>query len=273
MSEIILTPKEQPQVPLEVQSITPDSFAGKSIEEIKEIEIWHGNTKTRLENFFDVAGEAGATPSEIKITIDGDVHNTKRIGQAMTAGEITIKGNTNMYLGCEMAGGKITVEGNAGSWAGQDMKGGELTIMGNAGDYIGSAYRGDWRGMSGGLITVHGNAANEIAEYMLGGKLVVKGNVAIMPGIHMNGGLLVIEGNVIARTGGEMKGGTIVVKGIVNEFLPGFEYLGIEKDIDIEGEIFKGAFHKFKGDLATKGSNGIVYVGVAGNNHIVPDKK
>lgn len=273
MSEITLTPKEQPQVPLEAQNITPDSFAGKSIDEIKATEIWHGNIKTKIEEFFEVAGEPSENPSEIKIIIDGDVNKTKRIGQSMTAGEIVVKGNTNKYVGAGMIGGKITVEGDAGSWAGQDMKGGELTILGNAGDYIGSAYRGDWRGMSGGLITVHGNVGNEIAEYMLGGKMVIKGNVAIMPGIHMNGGVLIIEGNVVARTGGEMKGGIIVVKGVINEFLPGFEYLGIEKDIDVEGEIFKGAFHKFKGDLATKGSNGLVYVGVAGNNHIVPDKR
>jgi len=271
MSEIILTPKEQPQVPLEAETITPDSFAGKGIDEIKELELWHGNTLVKISDFFDVTGESSENASEIKIIIDGDAYNTKRIGMRMTAGEILVKGNANMYVGVEMSGGKITVEGNAGSWAGQNMKGGELTIMGNAGDYIGSAYRGDWRGMSGGKITVYGDVGNEIAEYMLGGKMVIKGNVAIMPAVHMNGGVLIIEGNVVARTGGEMKGGTIVVKGIIEEFLPGFQYLGVEKNIDIEGEIIEGAFHKFKGDLATKGASGTIYAGVAGNNHIVPD--
>lgn len=271
MSEIVLTPKEQPQVPLEAESITPDSFAGKSIEEIENILMWNGNRKVKIKDFFDVEGESAENPSDIKIIIDGDVSNTKRIGTGMTAGEIIIKGNTNMYVGAEMAGGKLTVEGNAGSWAGQNMKGGELTIMGDAGDYIGSAYRGDWRGMSGGRITVHGNVANEIAEFMLGGKMVIKGNAAIMPGVHMNGGVLIIEGNVVARTGGEMKGGTIVVKGVIDEFLAGFEYLGIENDINVDGELIEGAFYKFKGDLATIGSNGIIYAAVAGNSHIAPD--
>lgn len=270
MSEIILTPKEQPQVPLEANTITPDSFAGKNIDEIAKIAIWNGNKQFRLSEFFDVQGESAENPSEIKITIDGDIYNTKRIGQGMTAGEIIVKGNANMYVGADMSGGKVTVEGNVGSWAGQDMKGGELTIMGNAGDYVGSAYRGDWRGMSGGLITIHGNVGNEIAEYMLGGKMVIKGNVAIMPGIHMNGGLLIIEGNVVARTGGEMKGGTIVVKGVIDEFLAGFQYLGVERNIKVEGELIEGAFYKFKGDLATKGASGIVYAAVAGNGHIVP---
>lgn len=270
MSEIILTPKEQPEVPLDADTISPDVFAGKSLDEIRNIDIWNGNTQLKLSKFFDVNGDPSKTPSETKIVIDGDVYNTKRIGQGMTAGEILVKGNINMYVGVEMAGGKITVEGNAGSWPGQNMKGGELIIKGNAGDYVGSAYRGDWRGMSGGILTVHGNVGNEVAEYMMGGKIVIKGNVSIMPGIHMNGGLLIIEGDVVARAGGEMKGGSIVVKGIVHEFLPGFKYLGIEKDLKIKGESIEGVFHKFKGDLATKGASGMIYVAVEGNNHILP---
>jgi len=270
MSEVILTPKEQPQVPIEASTIKPDDFATKTIDEIKDLEVWFGNTTAKIGDFFDVEGEAGASPVETKILIDGDVYNTKRIGQGMTAGEITVNGNVNMYVGAEMEGGIITVNGNAASWAGQDMKGGELTILGNAGDYVGSSYRGDWRGMSGGIITIHGNVGNEIAEFMLGGKMVIKGDVAIMPGVHMNGGVLIIEGNVVARVGGEMKSGTIVVKGIVEEFLSGFEYHGIEKDIKAENETIKGAFYKFTGDFATKGANGTVYVAVAGNSHIVP---
>jgi len=270
MIEVILTPKEQPQVPLEASNIKPDVFAGKTIDEIKEIEIMHGNNVVKLADFFVVAGESAETPEEIKIVIDGDVSNTKRIGQGMKAGEIIIKGDVYMYVGLEMEGGKITVEGNASTWAGQDMKGGELEIMGNAGDYVGSAYRGDWRGMSGGVITVHGNVGYEIAEYMGGGKIVVKGNADHMPGIHMNNGLLIIEGNVSSRTGGEMGGGTIVVKGVMESFLPGFKYLGIEKNISVDGNDIPGVFYKFKGDYAIKGANGIVYVAVAGNKHIVP---
>ena len=270
MSEIILKPKAQPEVPLDADNITPDAFAGKRIDEIKDIEIWFGNEKVPISDFFDVEGESAENASEIKIIIDGDVEKTKRIGEGMTTGEIVIKGDTNKYVGANMTGGKITVEGNAGTWAGIDMMGGELTIMGNAGDYVGSAYRGDWRGMSGGVLTVYGNVGNEIAEYMLGGKLVVKGNVAIMPGVHMNGGTLIIEGNVKARTGGEMKGGIIVVKGHIDEFLAGFEFLGVEKNPEIEGEVIEGNFFKFKGDYATKGASGIVYAATKGNAHIAP---
>jgi formylmethanofuran dehydrogenase subunit C len=267
---ITLTPKEQPEVPLEAENITPDAFAGKSVDEINALEIWHGNGQVPFSDFFEVEGESGATAADTKILINGDASQTKRIGQGMTAGEITVKGDVNMYVGAEMEGGVITVEGNAKGWAGQNMRGGELEILGDAGDYVGSAYRGDWRGMSGGMITVHGNAKNEIAEYMNGGKLIVKGDVAIMPGIHMNNGVLIIEGNVIARTGGEMAGGIIVVKGIIDEFLAGFEFLGVEKDIEVEGEVIPGAFYKFKGDNAIKGAKGTVYAAVAGNAHIAP---
>ncbi len=270
MSEIILKPKIQPEVPIEADSLIPDNFAGMGIDEIKKMEIWFGNEKAPVTDFFEVEGETSENTSEIKIIFDGDVGNTKRIGQGMTAGEILVKGNASMYVGSEMKGGKITVEGNAGPWAGRDMEGGELTIMGDAGDYIGSAYRGDWRGMSGGLLTVYGDVGNEIAEFMIGGKMVIKGNVAIMPGVHMNGGTLIIEGNVKARTGGEMKGGTIVVKGKIDEFLAGFEYLGVEKNPEIDGEVMKGNFFKFKGDLATKGAAGTIYAATAGNGSIAP---
>ena len=270
MSEIILTPLDQPEVPLEASSIKPDVFAGKTIEEIKDIEILHGNTPVKLSDFFEVTGESSENPAELKIIIDGDVDRTKRIGEGMNAGEILIKGDVNMYVGAEMKGGKITVEGNAGPWAGQTMIGGELEILGDAGDYVGSSYRGDWRGMQGGTIIVHGNAGNEIGEYMNGGKIIIKGDVNIMTGIHMNNGLIIVEGDAIARVGAEMAGGTIVVKGIVNEFLPGFEYLGVEKDIEVDGQTIPGAFYKFLGDHAIKGAKGTVYVAVRSNSHIVP---
>lgn len=267
MSEIILTPKKQPTVPIEAANIRSDVFAGKTVDEIKELEIMHGNLTAKLGDFFEVEGEPSDLP---KIIIDGDVYNTKRIGQGMTDGEILIKGNTNKYVGLEMKGGLITVEGDADAWVGQDMEGGEIVVLGNAGDYVGSAYRGDWRGMSGGLITVHGDAGNEIAEYMGGGKIVIKGDVNTLPGIHMNSGVVIIEGNVVARTGGEMAGGTIVVKGVIEEFLPGFKYLGVEKNIEVEGEAIPGAFYKFEGDLAIKGAKGTIYAAVAGNGHIAP---
>lgn len=267
MSEIILTPKEQPTVPIEAANIRSDVFADKTLDEIKDLEIMHGNIPAKLGDFFEVEGDASGIPT---IIIDGDVYNTKRIGQGMTEGEILIKGNVNKYVGLEMKGGLITVEGDADAWVGQDMEGGEIVIKGDAGDYVGSAYRGDWRGMSGGLITIYGNAGNEIAEYMNGGKIVIKGDVNTMPGIHMNSGLLIIEGDVIARTGGEMAGGTIVVKGVIQEFLPGFKYLGVEKNIEVEGETIQGAFYKFEGDLAIKGAKGTIYAAVAGNGHIAP---
>ncbi|MBU4607082.1 MAG: formylmethanofuran dehydrogenase subunit C [Methanobacterium sp.] len=270
MNEIILTPKEQPSVPLELLNVNPDTVAGKSIDEIRQIKIAHGNTEVELSEFFNVKGESSENPSEIRIVIDGDVYNTKRIGYGMQSGEILVKGNASMYVGTEMKGGKIVVEGNVGSWAGRDMEGGELIIMGNAGDYVGSAYRGDWRGMSGGKITVHGNAGNEIGEYMLGGKIEVKGNATTLAGIHMNGGVLVIHGDATTRVGGEMMNGTIIVKGRIDEFLPGFKYHGIEKNIEIDGEVIDSSFYKFEGDFAVKGCGGIVYANASKNGHIVP---
>lgn len=86
----------------------------------------------------------------------------------------------------------------------------------------------------------------------------------------MSNGVLIIEGNVTSRTGGEMSGGNIVVKGVVGEFLPGFSYWGVEKNIEVGGEDIPGVFYKFTGDNAIKGAKGTVYVAVAGNKHIAP---
>ncbi|PKL73336.1 MAG: formylmethanofuran dehydrogenase subunit C, partial [Methanobacteriales archaeon HGW-Methanobacteriales-2] len=55
---ITLTPKEQPEVPIEIDTITPDSLAGKTIDEIKNIPILHGNGQVPLADFFEVEGEA-----------------------------------------------------------------------------------------------------------------------------------------------------------------------------------------------------------------------
>ena len=41
-------------VPLEVEGITPDSVHGKSIAEVENFEIFEGNVKTRLADFFTI---------------------------------------------------------------------------------------------------------------------------------------------------------------------------------------------------------------------------
>ena len=62
--------------------------------------------------------------------MNGDWTRVKRIGQQMTAGEIVINSNADMYTGGWMKGGKITVHGNVDSFTGIAMAGGELPVNG-----------------------------------------------------------------------------------------------------------------------------------------------
>ena len=45
-------------MPLEVEGITPDAVRGKSLAEIEKLEVFEGNVKSRLADFFTVSGDA-----------------------------------------------------------------------------------------------------------------------------------------------------------------------------------------------------------------------
>lgn len=260
MKEITLVLRKTPALSLEAETINPDSFAGKKIGEIRELEVQHGNKKLPLGEFFRVGGAHAAEAEELRIILEGDLSRVKGIGYGMKNGEILIKGNAGMYVGAKMRGGRILVEGDASSFAGQQMRGGELIIKGDAGNYLGSSYRGDWRGMRGGVIIVEGSAGSENGEFMMGGKIHIKGDCGPFAGLHMKKGLIIIEGSTPGRVGAQMLGGNIVVKGSVKNMLPSFKLLGEENALNIDGEAFEGTYLKYSGDHAEPRAKGFVYV-------------
>ncbi len=259
MKEIVLKAKEQPAVGLEAENIAPAVFAGKSVSEIRGLPVFEGNVEKKVDDFFEVSGESGATSAETRIVIEGDVSLTKRIGQGMRDGEMHIKGSAGMHLGSKMRGGIVTVDGDCESFCFQEMRGGEVSIKGSAGNYLGSATRGNWRGMRGGTITVEGNTGSEIATFMKGGKIHVKGDAASFAGVHMNKGLIVIDGRAERRIGAEMIGGNIVASS-VEAMLVGFKLVETVKDPEIEGEKFTGSYKKYSGDHAESRAKGTVWV-------------
>src|SRR5450756_1301079 len=139
---------------LDADNVTPDNFAGKTLDEVRAIEIYEGNRTYALGDYFEVSGETDPDPNEIGILIDGSVPKVKYIGMKMSAGKLLVKGSVGMYVGGWMTGGRIRVNGDAEAYAGIGMEGGELLIEGNAGDYLGATYRGDWRGMKGGKLSL-----------------------------------------------------------------------------------------------------------------------
>src|SRR5262245_38484975 len=111
-------------VPLEVEDITPDTVRGKSLAEIEKMEIFEGNVKTRLGEFFSVSGDAHDEIHEW----EGDLAGVHWIGAKMQSGRIVIQGNGGRHIGSEMRGGEIHVLGDAGDWVGGEMHGGLIHV-------------------------------------------------------------------------------------------------------------------------------------------------
>ncbi|MBD3256038.1 MAG: formylmethanofuran dehydrogenase subunit C [Candidatus Lokiarchaeota archaeon] len=267
MVDIKLKLKKQPEFPLEADSITPDNFAGKTVKEIKALTVFMGNQELKLQEFFDVSGKSGEL-DDLKITIEGDLANVKRIGEKMSGGEIVINSDIGMHVGNQMIGGKLTVNGDADDWAGAMMNGGELIINGDAGNYVGAAYRGYWKGMRNGVIRVKGKIGSESMLWARSSKGAKKfpmlfcGSAGAFLGIHNHGGTIVVEGDVDRCAGADQAWGTIVIKGSVSRKLPSYKKVGEVKEIELpNGEKVKGKFIEYTGDHSVKKeTNGRLYI-------------
>ncbi|MEM1525224.1 MAG: formylmethanofuran dehydrogenase subunit C [Nitrososphaerales archaeon] len=267
MAEIILTLKHSLKVPLDASIISPDNFAGKSINEISSLKLWRGNKQITLGEVFDIKGEAGSNANETVITINGDLSKARRIGKGMSNGKIVINGSAGLYLGEDIRGGVITVNGDVGSWAGVGAKGGLIEIMGNAGDFLASSYRGARSGMEGGMIIVHGNAANEVGGWMKNGTIKIMGNAGIFVGANMQGGSILVSNDCGVRAGAGMRGGRIVILGYIPSILPSFRIEEIRASVKVNGDKISGPFYLFNGDFA-EGGKGNLFINVTKNPHL-----
>src|SRR5216684_4311577 len=157
---ITLTLKEQPNVPLEAESLSPDVMAELRHDAIRALPVFLGKRQCRLDDFFEVELGGGEAGDELEIR--GEADRVKWIGRGMTRGRITVTGNAGMHLGAYMKGGAIEVSGNASDWVGAEMRGGLIRIRGNAGGQVGAAYRGSLSGMTDGTILIKGTAGLEV---------------------------------------------------------------------------------------------------------------
>jgi formylmethanofuran dehydrogenase subunit C len=215
---IVLTLKEKTAVPLEAECLSPDVMADKSNDALRALPVFLGKRQCRLEDFFDVEGEASDD-----LVIRGDAAKVKWIGRAMTRGTIRVEGNVGMHLGAGMKGGAIEVTGNASDWVGAEMRNGLIHIRGNAGGQVGAAYRGSLKGMRDGTILVEGSAGLEVGMRMRRGIILVKGPVRDFAGLQMIGGTIVLLSGAEIRTGAWMKRGTIITLAPI-AMLPTFAY-------------------------------------------------
>jgi formylmethanofuran dehydrogenase subunit C len=264
---VILSLKVVPKVPVEAECISPDLFSGKSLEQVKNLEVLVGNKRKRLGDVFEVSeGPEG----DGEIVIEGDLSRVKHVGAAMSFGKVVVKGDVGMHLGRQMKGGKIIVHGNAGDWTGAEMRGGVIRIKGNAGNLLGAAYRGSKLGMNRGMIVVEGNAGHEVGELMKRGIIAVVGDVASFAGAHMKGGTILCFGKIGGRAGAEMDRGTIIAFNEL-ELLPTFRYDSTynptflrallrelrKYDLPVRQEHIERAYDRYSGDLAGLGKGEI----------------
>jgi formylmethanofuran dehydrogenase subunit C len=215
---ITLTLKDEPNVPLEAEVLTPDIVAPLRSDEIRALPVFLGKRERRVGDFFEVEGELSE-----EIALRGDARRVKWIGRGMTRGRLTIEGNVGMHLGAYMKGGTIEVSGHASDWVGAHMSGGLIRVRGNAGGQIGAAYRGSNSGMTDGIIIVGGSAGLEVGMRMKRGTIAVGGPVRDFAGLQMKGGTIVLGSGAELRTGAWMMRGTIIsLKPI--PLLPTFAY-------------------------------------------------
>ena len=263
---ITLTLKEQPSVPLEAESISPDVMATLSHDAIASLPVYLGKRQCRVDDFFRVEGGASE-----ELHINGDAAKVKWIGRDMTRGRISVTGNAGMHLGAHMKGGVIEVSGNAGDWLGGEMAGGHIHVRGNAGGQVGAAYRGSVTGMTDGLILIDGFAGLEVGMRMKRGIIAVRGPVRDFAGLQMKGGTIFLLGGAEIRTGAWMNRGTIVSLKplrLLPTFAPVAAYNPVflrlyarhlrTLGVSIPFESREGVYQRFIGDSAVPGKGEIL---------------
>jgi formylmethanofuran dehydrogenase subunit C len=255
--------KGQTGVPVEVEGLLPAAVRQQSPGEIERFEIFHGNEKLPLAEFFSVSGSAG----DNRIEFEGNLAGVHWIGAGMSGGEIQVAGDAGRHVGSEMTGGEIHVSGNAGDWVGGEMHGGLIHVRGSAGHLIGSAYRGSARGMTGGTILIHGEVGNEIGHTMRRGLLAV-GGCGDFVGLNMIAGTIFVFGPCGIRPGAGMRRGTIGLFGagqtkLLPTFRPGSRdkplilqllFRQLRKlDFPVDDSLLDTEYRMFHGDLVAIG--------------------
>ena len=208
-------------VPLEIPDVIPERLRELSLEEIGGIEVFHGNRKVSLRDYFTITGD----PADSSILFEGDLSGVHWVGAKMQSGSIRVNGNCGRHIGSEMSGGQIEILGDASDWVGAEMAGGVIHVRGRAGHLIGSAYRGSPRGMTGGTILIEGDVGNEIGHTMRRGMIAVGGNAGDLIGFNMLAGSILVFGEVGIRHGAGMHRGTIGLFGTEKvSLLPTFRH-------------------------------------------------
>lgn len=265
-----LTYREETSVPVEIEGFTPDWARDKSLHEIEQFPIFHGNQKLPLAELFTVGGDA----SDQILVFEGNLTGVHWIGAHMKSGSVRVHGSAGRHVGSEMQGGNILVEGDAQDWVGAEMRRGLIRIKGRAGHLVGSAYRGAVKGMKGGMILVDGDVGDEIGLAMRRGLIAVGGSAGNMVGANMIAGTVLVFGQCGLRPGAGMRRGTVGLFGPTRPpLLPSFRFgctcqpqvvrLILQtlqsRGFAIDESLYASDFDLFHGDLISVGRGEILF--------------
>lgn len=215
--QVTLLLKQTPSLPVEAESINPQSVSEKGIEEIKHLPLWCGSCQEEVGDYFDVGISADAAKDDSgennlpELVLKGDLSRFKRLGQGMSTGTMVIQGSVGFHTGAMMRGGTLVVQEDAGDWLGAQMEGGLIKVEGSAGHFAGAAYRGSGKGMTGGTILIKGSAGQMVGGRMRRGLIAVGADCEDMPGYGMLAGTILICGKSGIRVGVRMKRGTVIL--------------------------------------------------------------
>jgi len=137
---ITLTLKEQPNVPLEAEVLSPDAMAALANDAIRALPVYLGKKLCRVDDFFAVEGEAS---DELKIR--GDARKVKWIGRGMTRGRINIVGNAGQAGVARqgLRGGAADVEAHPGPVLLLDHRGTQTELRGADGRGVAAGARAE----------------------------------------------------------------------------------------------------------------------------------
>ncbi|MCR6669348.1 MAG: formylmethanofuran dehydrogenase subunit C [archaeon YNP-WB-040] len=276
-STYIVKLKYEPKVPVDARNISPNSFAGKSLNDILKLGILEGGVSVELKDLFDVSGPPNAPGdvNSIEILIEGlGSGKLKYIGYRMSGGRIVVKGDVGHFAGYRMIGGSILIEGKAGSYLGAKMKGGSIEVMKGCGDCVGGKLPGErpGKGMSGGEIVIHGDAGSQIGFGMKGGRIIIDGNAGMLCGLNMMGGTILIQKNCDLYPGARMTAGRVIVGGVVEGILPSFYFDSIVPSVRVGKISMNKPFAVFIAD-AVVGGRGSVYISLEDNKSLIEQYK
>ena len=171
---LTLTLREQPDVPLGAEVLTP----GRLVGDVAALPIWHGKERTRVGELFEVSGGGD------DVRLEGDLSRVSHVGAGMTGGRLTVAGSVGAHAGAGMRGGELHVEGDAGNGVGAGMRGGEIVVHGDAGSQAGA-------GMRRGLIAAGGRVGEAAGLRMLAGTIVALDGAGPHAGAGMRRGSIV----------------------------------------------------------------------------------